>query len=73
VTYLIREGLGVLDPECHGTLELPEYLQMMSAVKSGAVSHSSFIEMAKREHQEQKTNSDSTKYGEKMERSGGGL
>ena len=27
------------------------FVQMMSAVKSGAVSHSSFIEMAKREHQ----------------------
>jgi len=69
----IHAILDEIDTNQNGQVEVDEYLQMMSAVKSGAVSHSSFIEMAKREHQEQKTNSDTTKYGERMERSGGGL
>jgi glycerol-3-phosphate dehydrogenase len=54
----------------HGKLDIAEYLQMMSAVKSGIVSYSSFVEMAKREHQGQEKIS---KYGEKIERSGGGV
>jgi len=37
---------------------------MMSAIKSGAVSHSRFAKMAEMDYK---------KYGEKMERSGGGL
>lgn len=60
----IHELLNELDTNRNGQVELDEYLQMMSAIKSGAVSHSRFAKMAEMDYK---------KYGEKMERSGGGL
>lgn len=58
--------LSDLTLETHGSLDLPEFLQMMSAIKSGTVSHSRFAKMAERDYQ-------AKTYGEKMERSGGGV
>jgi len=61
---LIHELLNEIDTNRNGQVELDEYLQMMSAIKSGAVSHSRFAKMAEMDYK---------KYGEKMERSGGGV
>jgi len=52
--------------DTHGSVDMPEFLQMMSAVKSGTVSHSRFAKMAERDYQ-------AKTYGERMERSGGGV
>jgi len=60
----VHELLNELDTNRNGQVELDEYLQMMSAIKSGAVSHSRFAKMAEMDYK---------KYGEKMERSGGGV
>lgn len=62
----IHELLNELDTNHNGQVEVEEYLQMMSAVKSGTVSHSRFAKIAEGEYKPHK-------YGEKMERSGGGV
>lgn len=62
----IHELLNELDTNHNGQVEMEEYLQMMSAIKSGTISHSRFAQMAERDYKEQR-------YGEKMERSGGGV
>jgi len=67
----IHAILDEIDTNNNGRVEVDEYLQMMSAVKSGIVSYSSFVEMAKREHQDKEK--ERSKYGQKMERSGGGV
>jgi len=58
--------LATVSVETHGSLDLPEFLQMMSAIKSGTVSHSRFAKMAEMDYK-------AKKYGEHMERSGGGV
>jgi len=62
----IHQLLNELDTNHNGQVEVEEYLQMMSAVKSGRVSHSRFAKIAEGEYKP-------TKYGERMERSGGGV
>lgn len=58
--------LSEIDTNQNGQIELEEYLQLMSAIKSGAVTHSRFAQMAE-------DHSNDLKYGVKMERSGGGI
>eukprot|EP00092_Neocalanus_flemingeri_P068932 GFUD01084346.1.p1 GENE.GFUD01084346.1~~GFUD01084346.1.p1 ORF type:complete len:724 (+),score=222.38 GFUD01084346.1:232-2403(+) len=58
--------MATISVETHGSLDLPEFLQMMSAIKSGTVSHSRFAKMAEMDYK-------AKKYGEHMERSGGGV
>jgi len=58
--------MAEMQMDTHGRFELAEFLQMMSAIKSGVVSHSRFAKMAERDFK-------ATKYGERMERSGGGV
>jgi len=62
----IHEVLNEIDANHNGQVEVEEYLQIMSAIKSGAVSHSRFAKMAERDFK-------MGKYGERMERSGGGV
>jgi len=54
--------LSEIDTNQNGQVELDEYLQLMSAIKSGAISHSRFAQIA-----------DENAYGNRMERSGGGI
>jgi len=62
----IHELLNELDTNHNGQVEVEEYLQMMSAIKSGTISHSRFAKMAEMDYK-------AKKYGEHMERSGGGV
>jgi glycerol-3-phosphate dehydrogenase len=75
-------GMKVTDDEIHtllsdinvtynGQLELADYLQMMSAIKSGHVTYSRFARMA--ELEEQKHEKEMLKKKISVERSGGGL
>ncbi|XP_059090144.1 glycerol-3-phosphate dehydrogenase, mitochondrial-like isoform X2 [Tigriopus californicus] len=57
--------LHEVDLARNGSATLPEFFQMMSAIKTGAVSHSRFAHMT--------DSMDDLTYGQKMERSGGGL
>jgi len=54
--------LSEIDTNENGQVELDEYLQLMSAIKSGVISHSRFAQIA-----------DEKSYGQRMERSGGGI
>ena len=54
--------LSEIDTNQNGQVELDEYLQLMSAVKSGAITNSRFLQLA-----------DENAYGNRMERSGGGI
>jgi len=62
----VHELLNEIDTNHNGQVEVDEYLQMMSAIKSGTVSHSRFAKMAEMDYK-------AKKYGEHMERSGGGV
>ncbi|XP_019756078.1 glycerol-3-phosphate dehydrogenase, mitochondrial isoform X2 [Dendroctonus ponderosae] len=75
-------GMKLTDEEIHtllsdinvtfnGQLEMADYLQMMSAIKSGHVTYSRFARMA--ELEEQKHEKDQLKKKIPVERSGGGL
>nr|CAI5867663.1 unnamed protein product [Callosobruchus analis] len=75
-------GMKLTDEEIHnlltdinttynGQLELADYLQMMSAIKSGHVTYSRFARMA--ELEEQKHEKEMLKKNISVERSGGGL
>jgi len=64
--HLIHDLLNELDANHNGQVEMEEFMQMMSAIKQGRVSHSRFAKMVERDYKAQK-------YGEKMERSGGGV
>ena len=57
--------LREIDTNNNGKVELEEYLAVMCAIKTGAVSHSRFASMAEA--------AGKSKYGQAMERSGGGV
>ncbi|XP_032529676.1 glycerol-3-phosphate dehydrogenase, mitochondrial isoform X1 [Danaus plexippus] len=67
----LHEILREIDTNMNGQVELDEYLQMMSAIKSGHVAYSRFARMAEleEEHHEKET----LKKKITVERSGGGL
>ncbi|XP_066143911.1 glycerol-3-phosphate dehydrogenase, mitochondrial isoform X1 [Euwallacea fornicatus] len=67
----LHEILKEIDTNMNGQVELDEYLQMMSAIKSGHVTYSRFARMA--ELEEQKHEKDILKKKISVERSGGGL
>lgn len=65
----IHEILKEIDTNMNGQVELDEYLQMMSAIKSGHVAHSRFARMAEMEEEHY----EKMKKQISVERSGGGL
>lgn len=67
----LHEILKEIDTNMNGQVELDEYLQMMSAIKSGHVTYSRFARMA--ELEEQKHEREKLKKQISVERSGGGL
>ncbi|KAJ8983687.1 hypothetical protein NQ317_003476 [Molorchus minor] len=67
----LHEILKEIDTNMNGQVELDEYLQMMSAIKSGHVTYSRFARMA--ELEEQKHEKEMLKKKITVERSGGGL
>ncbi|XP_050308415.1 glycerol-3-phosphate dehydrogenase, mitochondrial isoform X1 [Anthonomus grandis grandis] len=67
----LHEILREIDTNMNGQVELDEYLQMMSAIKSGHVTYSRFARMA--ELEEQKHEREMLKKNISVERSGGGL
>ncbi|XP_034828534.1 glycerol-3-phosphate dehydrogenase, mitochondrial isoform X1 [Maniola hyperantus] len=67
----LHEILREIDTNMNGQVELDEYLQMMSAIKSGHVAYSRFARMA--EMEEQHHEQEQLKKSITVERSGGGL
>ncbi|KAF2881657.1 hypothetical protein ILUMI_24514 [Ignelater luminosus] len=67
----LHEILREIDTNMNGQVELDEYLQMMSAIKSGHVAYSRFAKMA--EMEEEKHEREMLKKHISVERSGGGL
>jgi len=67
----LHEILKEIDTNMNGQVELDEYLQMMSAIKSGHVAYSRFAKMAEMEHEQHEK--DVLKKKISVERSGGGL
>lgn len=67
----LHEILKEIDSNMNGQVELDEYLQMMSAIKSGHVAYSRFAKMA--EMEEEKHEKEILKKQISVERSGGGL
>lgn len=67
----LHEILKEIDTNMNGQVELDEYLQMMSAIKSGHVAYSRFARMAEMEHE--KHEKEALKRQISVERSGGGL
>ncbi|CAH1961954.1 unnamed protein product [Acanthoscelides obtectus] len=67
----IHNLLSDINATYNGQLELADYLQMMSAIKSGHVTYSRFARMA--ELEEQKHEKEMLKKKISVERSGGGL
>ncbi|KAK0181921.1 hypothetical protein PV327_000103 [Microctonus hyperodae] len=67
----LHEILREIDTNMNGQVELDEYLQMMSAIKSGHVAYSRFARMAEMEEAEHEK--DVLKRKISVERSGGGL
>lgn len=67
----LHEILREIDTNMNGQVELDEYLQMMSAIKTGNVAYSRFARMA--ELEEQKHEADNLKVKITVDRSGGGL
>ncbi|XP_046386754.1 glycerol-3-phosphate dehydrogenase, mitochondrial [Ischnura elegans] len=68
---MLHEILRELDTNMNGQVELDEYLQMMSAIKSGYLSHSRFARMA--EMEEEHVEKERARGKISVERSGGGL
>ncbi|XP_050530673.1 glycerol-3-phosphate dehydrogenase, mitochondrial [Daktulosphaira vitifoliae] len=64
----LHEILKEIDTNMNGQVELDEYLQMMSAIKSGHITYSRFATMAALEEQAHNTQNKIS-----VERSGGGL
>ncbi|CAH0405102.1 unnamed protein product [Chilo suppressalis] len=67
----LHEILKEIDTNMNGQVELDEYLQMMSAIKSGHVAYSRFARMA--EMEEEHHEREQLKKKITVERSGGGL
>ncbi|XP_030750431.1 glycerol-3-phosphate dehydrogenase, mitochondrial isoform X1 [Sitophilus oryzae] len=67
----LHDILREIDTNMNGQVELDEYLQMMSAIKSGHVTYSRFARMA--ELEEQQHEKEMLKKKISVERSGGGL
>ncbi|CAD7089448.1 unnamed protein product [Hermetia illucens] len=67
----VRLILNELDVAFNGRMELSEYLQMMSAIKTGHVAYSRFARMA--ELEEEKHEEEKLKKKITVDRSGGGL
>nr|CAD7395481.1 unnamed protein product [Timema poppensis] len=67
----LHEILKEIDTNMNGQVELDEYLQMMSAIKSGHVAYSRFARMA--EMEEEQHEKELLKKKITIERSGGGL
>ncbi|KAK9746941.1 EF-hand domain pair [Popillia japonica] len=67
----LHEILKEIDTNMNGQVELDEYLQMMSAIKSGHVAYSRFARMA--EMEEARHEQELLKKQISVERSGGGL
>lgn len=67
----LHEILREIDTNMNGQVELDEYLQMMSAIKSGHVSYSRFARMAEMEEEAHEKAKLTGKIS--PERSGGGL
>ncbi|XP_072937083.1 glycerol-3-phosphate dehydrogenase, mitochondrial [Epargyreus clarus] len=67
----LHEILKEIDTNMNGQVELDEYLQMMSAIKSGHVAYSRFARMA--EMEEEHHEREALKKQITVERSGGGL
>ncbi|CAG9854732.1 unnamed protein product [Phyllotreta striolata] len=67
----LHDILKEIDTNMNGQVELDEYLQMMSAIKSGHVTYSRFARMA--ELEEIKQEKEMLKKKVSVERSGGGL
>ncbi|XP_050516938.1 glycerol-3-phosphate dehydrogenase, mitochondrial isoform X1 [Diabrotica virgifera virgifera] len=67
----LHDILKEIDTNMNGQVELDEYLQMMSAIKSGHVAYSRFARMAELEEIKQET--ELLKKKVSVERSGGGL
>ncbi|KAI8036241.1 glycerol-3-phosphate dehydrogenase, mitochondrial [Drosophila gunungcola] len=67
----LHEILREIDTNMNGQVELDEYLQMMSAIKTGDVAYSRFARMA--ELEEQKQEAANLKQKISVDRSGGGL
>lgn len=63
--------LTEVDTDCHGKIELADYIKMMSAIKSGHVTYSRFARMA--EMEEEHHERERLKKQISVERSGGGL
>merc|ERR1711981_771759 len=64
----LHEIVSELDVTKNGQVEMDEYLQLMSAIKTGRVAHSRFDQLA-----EHTASVQSNAYSGKMERSGGGI
>ncbi|KAL3281271.1 hypothetical protein HHI36_004484 [Cryptolaemus montrouzieri] len=67
----LHDILKEIDTNMNGQVELDEYLQMMSAIKSGHVAYSRFASLAELEEQEHERQKLKKKIS--VERSGGGL
>ncbi|KAK2584210.1 hypothetical protein KPH14_006630 [Odynerus spinipes] len=67
----LHEILREIDTNMNGQVELDEYLQMMSAIKSGHVAYSRFARMAEMEQEQHEK--EMLKKQISVERSGGGL
>jgi len=67
----LHEILREIDTNMNGQVELDEYLQMMSAIKSGYISHSRFAAVA--EQEEIRKEQDRLRKQITVDRSGGGL
>uniref|UniRef100_A0A6B2E8E4 Glycerol-3-phosphate dehydrogenase n=1 Tax=Phlebotomus kandelakii TaxID=1109342 RepID=A0A6B2E8E4_9DIPT len=67
----LHEILREIDTNMNGQVELDEYLQMMSAIKSGNVAYSRFARMAELEEEQHEKKKLEKKIS--VERSGGGL
>merc|ERR1712043_156562 len=64
----LREIITEIDTNQNGQVEMDEYLQLMSAIKTGKIAHSRFDQLA-----QDNASSQPNAYGGKMERSGGGI
>lgn len=69
----LHEILREIDTNMNGQVEIDEYLQMMSAIKTGNVAYSRFARMAELEEQKHEADNLKVKSVSSVDRSGGGL